>query len=384
MRRYHQLAWGMTLMVIVAAFADEPSTAEPKTTDSAHENNAYELPKVLQSLATIIPALAEKRVVFIGESHDRFDHHLNQLAVIKRLHEQNPHWVIGLEFFQQPYQEYLDAYIAGAIDERTFLEKTEYFERWRFDYRLYRPILQYAQEQGIPLLALNIPNEISRKVGRSGLAALTEQERVWVPETIDKSDLEYRERLKKVFEEHAGFDEGNFENFLEAQLLWDEAMAQRAAEYLKEHPSQSMIILAGSGHLAYGSGIPQRLQRRLEAEAATALLLQNDTEDTDQRGADYVLMTNNRELPPAGRIGVMLEVADEGMNIQGIIPESAAQSAGLQTNDKIIAIDEQPVQSMQDVRLAMLDRVPGQTITVMIKRMIDKTQNQLSLRITLQ
>ena len=131
----------------------EPVTMEPVTMEPVTMEAEYELPKVLQSLATIIPALAEKRVVFIGETHDRFDHHLNQLAVIQRLHEQDPRWVIGLEYFQQPYQEYLDAYIAGTIDERTFLEKTEYFQRWRFDYRLYRPIFQYAREQGIPAAA---------------------------------------------------------------------------------------------------------------------------------------------------------------------------------------------------------------------------------------
>jgi uncharacterized iron-regulated protein len=80
----------------------------------------YQLPKVLDpqsvpNLESIIGSLASKRVVFIGETHDRFDHHLNQLEIIHRLHDIHPNMAIGMEFFQQPFQGYLDKYVAGEI-----------------------------------------------------------------------------------------------------------------------------------------------------------------------------------------------------------------------------------------------------------------------------
>ena len=37
------------------------------------------------------------------------------------------------------------------INEADMLKQTEYYDRWRFDYRLYRPIVQFAKDKGIAL-----------------------------------------------------------------------------------------------------------------------------------------------------------------------------------------------------------------------------------------
>src|ERR1700683_3950275 len=89
------------------------------------------------ALDALVTQLATDRVVFVGEIHDRYDHHLNQLEIIKRLHELDPNLAIGVEYFQQPFQKQVDDYIAGRIPEDEFLRTTEYFSRWGFDYRLY-------------------------------------------------------------------------------------------------------------------------------------------------------------------------------------------------------------------------------------------------------
>ena len=109
------------------------------------------------SLQGIIPGLADKRVVFVGESHDRYDHHLAQLEIIRSLHALHPRLAIGMEAFQQPFQTVLDDYIAGRLSEREMLRDSEYYTRWRFDYRLYAPILRYAREHQLPVVALNLP-----------------------------------------------------------------------------------------------------------------------------------------------------------------------------------------------------------------------------------
>ena len=73
-------------------------------------------------------------------------------GLVRRLRERGAELAIGMEFFQQPFQDSLDAYIAGTLSEEDLLRETEYFERWRFDYRLYRPILRYAKEHGIDVV----------------------------------------------------------------------------------------------------------------------------------------------------------------------------------------------------------------------------------------
>ncbi len=89
------------------------------------------------TLDQIAARVARDRVVFIGETHNRYDHHLNQLELIERLHRADPQLVLGVEYFQQPFQQVIDNYIAGTIGETEFLRDTEYFERWGYDYRLY-------------------------------------------------------------------------------------------------------------------------------------------------------------------------------------------------------------------------------------------------------
>jgi hypothetical protein len=142
-----------------------------------------------------------------------------------------------MEFFQQPFQPVLDAFVAGEIGEAELLRQTEYFERWRYDYRLYRPILRFAREHGIPLIALNVPKEITDKVGDGGIESLTERA-AQIPAEIDRDDDGYRDRVKAVFDMHPKGEDADFEHFLDVQLLWDEGMAERAASYVKGEPGQ--------------------------------------------------------------------------------------------------------------------------------------------------
>jgi uncharacterized iron-regulated protein len=342
----------------------------PKT-DVLHEHRQYVLPKVLDlsqlsDLNAIIPRLAVKRVVFVGEIHDRFDHHLNQVEIIRRLHVLHPELVIGMEYFQQPFQSYLDQYIAGELTEKELLKNTEYFDRWRFDYRLYRPILRYAKQHNIPLLALSVPQEITSKVGQFGLASLTDKERQTIPAVIDESDADYRRRLKEVFNQHPGSSTRRFEWFLQVQLLWDEGMAECAATYLRNHPRHHMVVLAGSGHLAYGAGIPKRLTKRLDVE--TAVVLNGTEAGLTPDIADYLLLSNSIELPPAGKLGIYMSDTPQGVTVDKFSDGSAVKEAGMKQGDQIISLDGEPVHTLADVRIALLDKQPGDNVEVGIRR----------------
>ncbi len=222
-------------------------------------------------IETLLERLADKRVVFVGESHDRYEDHLNQLAIIAGLQAQGKDLAIGMEFFQQPFQPHLDAFVAGELDEADFLRQTEYFERWRFDYRLYRPILRFARDNRIPIVALNLEKEITDQVGDGGIASLSADQSSRIPADIDRDDEDYRNHVKAVFDMHPKGDDAVFEHFLDVQLLWDEGMAERAARYLEANPGKTLVVLAGAGHVEYGRGIPARVQRRLPVPSATVI-----------------------------------------------------------------------------------------------------------------
>ena len=65
------------------------------------------------ALAKVIKQIATKKIIYVGETHDRFSHHLVELEVIKALHRQGRTIAIGMEMFQRPAQRALDDYIAG-------------------------------------------------------------------------------------------------------------------------------------------------------------------------------------------------------------------------------------------------------------------------------
>jgi hypothetical protein len=175
-----------------------------------------------RSLDQLMSALAEKRVIFVGESHDRYDHHLNQLAVIRGLHEHGADLAVGMEFFQEPFQPYLNDYMAGRIDERTLLKETEYFERWRFDYRLYRDILTYARDNGIPLVALNASTELVAEVSKNGIGGLKPEDRARLPWDLKPADAAYKGRLRPIFALHGKTSEERFRRFVDVQAFRDE------------------------------------------------------------------------------------------------------------------------------------------------------------------
>lgn len=354
---------------------ESPAFARPDTQDLSRLVNGSLSgvldPKNVTSLDAIMPYLASKQVVYIGETHDRFAHHLNQLEIIRRLREIHPNLAIGMEYFQQPFQQYLDDYISGSINEKELLKATEYYTRWRFDYRLYRPILSYARENKIPIIALNVPREISAKVGESGLGSLSEQERAHTPSEIDRSDIDYRLRLKKIFEKHPAL---NFDHFYEAQLLWDEGMAERAATYLRENPEHRLVVLAGSGHLAYGSGIPNRVMRRIEHESA--IVLNGIDSGINPQVADFLLLPEPMELPPQGLLGIYMSETPEGVTIDAFAESSAAKDEGIKKGDQIVSLDGEPVTSSADIKLALLDKLPGDRVQIDIRRKNAQNEDQ--------
>jgi uncharacterized iron-regulated protein len=320
----------------------------------------------LSDLETLIPALADKRVVLIGETHDRLDHHLIQLEIIRGLHAIRPELAIGIEAFQQPFQRHLDDYVAGELSESELLRKTEYYQRWRFDFRLYQPILRYAREHRLPLVALNLPVELTRKVGRQGIDGLSDEERAEIPDEIDRSDSAYERRLEEIFEQHPFGEDRSFDHFLEVQLLWDEGMAERAAGYLESHPEYTMVILAGSGHLAYGSGIPRRLVRRIPV--SMAIVLAGWEGELGPGLGDFLLLPQERGLPAAGRIGAFLDEDEGRLEVSSCTSGSACEKAGLKAGDRIVSIDSEPVTNMADLKLVLWDKLPGDKIAMEIER----------------
>ena len=336
--------------------------------------------KAIQPLDSLSNKLRQYRVIFVGESHNDYGHHLNQLAVIKKTHQK---WggdlSIGLEMIQQPFQAALDDYITGLINERQMLKKVEWYKRWKYDFRLYRPIFDYAKSNKIPLIALNIPQEVTKRVSKVGIKGLSQKDRALLPKTLDRSNKDYAARLKSVYSMHSHGVKNNskdFENFYDAQLAWDEGMAFAAANYLKKRSISKMVVIAGSGHLINREGIPSRLDRHLDQQTGqqmgkhSVVILSRSSIDNNptSENADYLLFSPDAKLPPAGLVGIMMSDSKQGVKVGSIIAKGAAEKAGIKKNDVIVAIDQQAIKETSDVSLWRLDKKAGDKATVKLRR----------------
>jgi aminopeptidase N len=188
-------------------------------------------------------------------------------------------------------------HLEKELTEEDFLEKADWERNWGFDYHLYRPLLLFARQHGTRILALNAPVEIVMEVGRDGLKALNVEERSQIAQDIDLTNKAYRGRIKATYEWHPKDELKSFEDFYEAQCVWDETMTEKLADYLRQN-QEKVIVFSGNGHIQYRFGIPDRTLRRYPVPAATIVLLplsQNTVLEKEM--ADYVWLTGDSFYP---------------------------------------------------------------------------------------
>lgn len=212
-------------------------------------------------------SLTQATVIYLGETHDSSPDHRLQLEILQALQAHDPRLVLAMEMFQRPYQRVLDRYLKGELSEAELVDRSEYPKRWGFPWELYAPIVRLSQANGIPIVAINTPTEVTRQVGRKGLDRLTFVDRRFIPpiSEIQVGPERYRDRVAQLYAEiHQGTGNSNgLTHFFQAQVLWDETMADRISQAVREYPDRQIVVLVGQGHLLYGDGIPDRVMRRL-------------------------------------------------------------------------------------------------------------------------
>ena len=334
----------------------------------------------IRSFDEIIAEIKESKVVYVGEMHTDMGSHLLQLQVIQALYEEDPNLAIGMEMFPRSSQEILDQYIDGTIEtEKEFLKQSDYFEVWRFDYRLYSDIIAYAKRNGIPLVGLNIEKAIVSQVFKEGdLDGLEEEQFESVPSERKLDIPGYRQRLIEAFSAHnrQSFTQDKIGGFIQAQSIWDETMAESIVDYMKANPERRMVIIAGNGHVYKDSAIPSRVKRRLDVpQSVISSIGTGDTGLIQGYKVDYLVYTESMKLDPAPKVGVVLkteEIEDDPektrLRIIKISPHGKALEAGVKENDIILSIDDQPVESIGDMKIILFDKKVGDIVTMKVFR----------------
>ena len=331
----------------------------------------------------LMAAVAHYPLVYIGEVHDNPASHRLQLEVLTALAAQRGAKVaLATEMFNREQQPILDQWVAGELSEKEFVKQVRWFDNWGSDFEHYRALLMFCRDNRIPVVGLNVPKALGRKVSMTPLDALDEESRSQLPD-MDMSDSYQRAMIETIFGAH-GAGSAMVESFYRRQTLWDETMAASVSEYMGQHPQQQMVVVAGGWHVEYGFGIPRRVHRRLPLpytviggdnlvipEERRAQLMDVTMPRFPMRAVDYLVYQEYELFTPSGvQLGVLLDDSgdERGIAITDIVKGSNAERAGLLKGDRLVALDGEPLGDNFDLIYALKQKLYGtQALFIIIR-----------------
>lgn len=261
-------------------------------------------------------ALKDYDVIFIGELHDHTANHLAEMALLRALHARRPLLALSMEQFERDVQPVLDDYLAGKIGEETLKAKGR---AWSNYAEAYRPLVEYAKDHRLAVIAANAPTSLVRCVGREGagfLARLPADKRGWAAAELHAEDGPYKEKFLRFLSgdaAHGGPADADAEaararadRSFAAQVTRDDTMAESIANFLRAHPGHRVVHVTGAFHVAERLGTVERLKRLApNVKAAVVVPVTADRPDApvmaadDAKGADFAVLLRPEPKPYA-------------------------------------------------------------------------------------
>jgi uncharacterized iron-regulated protein len=211
-------------------------------------------------------------VLCLGEKHDdpaahEVEAELLRLAIERYAKNNKRPVTLSLEMFERDAQTVVDEYLAGLISERHFLAGSRPWNNYATDYK---PLIELAKANKLPVLAANAPgryvNMVSR-LGRDSLNQLTPQAKGWLPKLpFPASSKPYSDKFNALMgggvptSAMPGAATHGAGGLLDAQTLRDAAMAEAIAAHLKRQPKAFVLQVNGSFHSEEKLGVPEQLQ----------------------------------------------------------------------------------------------------------------------------
>jgi uncharacterized iron-regulated protein len=274
---------------------------------------AYDAKGNAVTLRNVIDSLRRADVLFVGETHDNPVAHLLEAELLRRADEaygntsSKPRAVaLSLEMFERDVQTVLDEYLAGLITERHFLLSSRPWQNYQTDYR---PLVEYAREHHLPVIAANAPARYVSRVSSQGPDSLRALPQVavknWLPplpfpvasETYAAKFNNFMGGAAPAAGASAQANPHGGLHLLEAQTLRDASMAYSISEYLKRGRDPLVVQVNGTFHSEERMGVPEQLTHyRKQARAVVLTIVPADTfpnfDPALGRLGDFVIITD--------------------------------------------------------------------------------------------
>lgn len=242
----------ISCFLLVTAAAQDSMSAHYKIYDTRTQQ--------IITIDKIVADIAAADVLFFGEEHNDSAGHYLENKIFRALHAQYANQlVLSLEMFETDNQLVLNEYLQGKIDESRFSSNVRLWN----NYRDYRPMIEYAKQNQLPVIAANPPRRYVNMVSRRGMRSLDslskEAKKLLPPLPYDTLGGRYREKFLTLMK---GAPESASKNIYYSQSLWDAGMAYSMYTFLKKNKGIKVFHCVGKFHSDEKLGTAAQLQLR--------------------------------------------------------------------------------------------------------------------------
>jgi hypothetical protein len=315
--------------------------------------------------------------------------------VLRALRQSGRPVLIGLEMFPYTQQRWLDAWVAGQLTEPEFIDQSRWYEHWGYNWNYYRDVFTFARDARIPIYAVNAPRDVVSAVRKKGFANLTAEETAHIPADIDVDSPDFLTFFKASMLEsgspHPGMNDDALKGMLAAQATWDATMGWNATQALKRanDPAAIMVVLVGSGHVAYGVGIERQAQRWFDGGIASIIPVPTTDDDgkpiTAVRAsyANFIYGVEGERDSAYPSLGISSIPAERGRSVIDVQKDTPAARAGVKVGDVVTAIDGQSLSGSNGRELfnrVMATKLWGDMVRLIVTRDGETTVLEVPLR----
>jgi len=252
--------------------------------------------KQLVSVDKIVTDLADADVLFFGEEHNDSTCHYLENKMFRALHAQyGDQLALSMEMFETDNQLALNEYLEGKIDEARLSKDARLWN----NYKDYRPMIEYAKQNKIPVIAADPPRRYVSLVTKRGMKALDslskDAKKFLPPLPYDTLTGRYREKFIEIMKGGPG---GNSPNIYYSQSLWDAGMSYSIYKFLKENKHKKVFHCVGGFHTEEKLGTAAQLQMRNKKLKIMNIASFSDTSfnnpdwDKFANRGDYIILTD--------------------------------------------------------------------------------------------
>jgi uncharacterized iron-regulated protein len=239
---------------------------------------------------TVEPAVLRLRqpITLLGEVHDNAAQHALRLQALQAWLATGERPALVMEQFDRDRQAAIDRLrLQQPPPDADALIQAAGAPGW--DWAFYRPYVDLALRQGLPIVAANVSREEARQVMRDGLQA-TGFDPAVAPEILQML-------ADSIRESHCGMlDEATARRMALAQVARDQSMARS----LEAQGARGAVLLAGNGHVRTDIGAPHWLSAATRARSEAIGVLEEGADDDGPYDRSVRTVVQERGDPCAG------------------------------------------------------------------------------------